>query len=399
MEKRGIKSLIVFGDSTNGNPDLCYLVGSSLPRGGIYLKRVDNDPVLVVSNIDLGNASQGRVKKLKTYTDYGYEKITAKYNREEARTRFYEKLIRDEGLRGPFVIGGKNELANSLLLVDSLRRRGVKIVGEKSPTIVEAARETKDDWEIERLHEMGRKTSKVVEKTLSFLREGKLRHGKIFHQGKPLTAGRVRRLIGRLLADLGIIAPEDTIFAPGKSSADPHNRGADDDLVLVGEPIVYDIFPQEPDGYFFDCTRTYSYGRPKPKVKDMYDSVLEAQNLALDQIQEGASCKEVMLNVCKSFEARGYPTVRQLATAKGGKKAATARNTGFIHSLGHGVGLTIGERPYLSISSDYPLTKGMAVTVEPGLYDPKWGGVRLEDIVIVGSPSQNLTSLPKDMEL
>src|SRR2546422_5449607 len=189
MEKRGIKSLIVFGDSTNGNPDLCYLAGSSLPRGGIYLKRIDNDPVLVVSNIDLGNASQGRIKKLKTYTDYGYEKINAKYDREEARMRFYEKLIREEGLRGPFVIGGKNELANSLLLVDSLRRRGVKIVGEKSPTIVEAARETKDDWEIERLREMGRKTARVVEKTLEFLRKGKPRQGKIIHQGKPLTAG------------------------------------------------------------------------------------------------------------------------------------------------------------------------------------------------------------------
>src|SRR5437867_1371214 len=243
------------------------------------------------------------------------------YDREEARTRFYEKLIRDEGLRGPFVIGGKNELANSLLLVDALRHRGFKIVGEKSPTIVEAARETKEGWEIERLREMGRKTARVVEKTLAFRRKGEARRGKIIHQGRPLTAGRVRRVIGRLLADSGIIAPEDTIFAPGKSSADPHNRGADDDPILAGQPIVYDIFPQEPDGYFFDCTRTYSYGQPKPKVKNMYDSVLEAQNLALDQIQEGASCRDVMLNVCKSFEARGYPTVRQLATSKGGKKA------------------------------------------------------------------------------
>ena len=399
MEKRGIKSLIVFGDSTNGNPDLCYLVGSSLPRGGIYLKRIDKDPVLVVSNIDLGNARQGGIKKLKTYTDYGYEKINAKYDREEARTRFYEKLIREEGLRGPFVIGGKNELANSLLLVDSLRHRGVKIVGEKSPTIVEAARETKDDWEIERLREMGRKTARVVEKTLEFLRKGKPRQGKIIHQGKPLTAGRVKRLIGRLLADSGIIAPEDTIFAPGKSSADPHNRGADEDPVIPGEPIVFDIFPQEPDGYFFDCTRTYSYGSPTPRIKDMYDSVLEAQNLALDIIHEGASCKDVMLSVCNAFEGRGYPTARQLATGKASKGAADARQRGFIHSLGHGVGLTIGERPYLSISSDYPLTKGMAVTVEPGLYDPRWGGVRLEDIVIVGSPSQNLTYLAKDMEL
>src|SRR5256712_3613569 len=214
MDRRGIKSLIVFGDSTNGNPDLCYLAGSSLPRGGIYVKRINEDPVLVVSNIDLGNASQGRIKKLKTYTDYGYEKINARYDREEARMRLYEKLIREEGLRGPLVIGGKNELANSMLLVDSLRRRGVKIVGEKSPTIIEAARETKDDWEIERLREMGRKTARVVEKTLEFLRQGKTRRGKIIHQGKPRTEGRVRRVIGRVVAHSGISWPGRRIFAP-----------------------------------------------------------------------------------------------------------------------------------------------------------------------------------------
>ncbi|HZD12991.1 MAG TPA: Xaa-Pro peptidase family protein [Candidatus Binatus sp.] len=397
MEKHGVNSLVVFGDSTNGNPDLCYLAGCSLPRGGIYLKRLGQEPVLVVSNIDLGNAGQGHVKKIRTYTDYSYEKLSSRYPREEARTRLYERMVRDEGLKGPFVIGGKNELANSLELIDSLRRRGLKIVGEKSPTIVEAARETKDQWEIDRLREMGRKTAWIVSKTTRFLRKGETRRGKIFLDKKPLTVGRVRRVIGRLLADAGVIAPEDTIFAPGKSSADPHNRGVDTDPILPDEPIVYDIFPQEPDGYFFDCTRTYTFGTPSRKVKDMYDCVLEAQNLALDSIKEEASCKEVMLQVCKSFEKRGYPTVRQLFS--GGKSARAARSRGFIHSLGHGVGLTIGERPYLSLTSDYPLTRGMAVTVEPGLYDPRHGGVRLEDIVIVGSPSQNLTSLEKDIEL
>src|SRR5207245_11656316 len=96
----------------------------------------------------------------------------------------------------------------------------------------------------------------------------------------------------------------------------------------------------------------------------MYDSVLEAQNLALDLIKEGSSCKDVMLSVCKTFEARGYPTVRQLGMRKTVKGAAEARHRGFIHSLGHGVGLTIGERPYRSISSDYPVTTGMPGHVE-----------------------------------
>src|SRR5437879_6260840 len=89
----------------------------------------------------------------------------------------------------------------------------------------------------------------------------------------------------------------------------------------------------------------------------------------------------MMANACKIFERKGYPTARQLI--KGSKEA---RTRGFMHGLGHGVGLTIGERPYLSLYGKDHLRKGSVVTIEPGLYEPKWGGVRIEDIVVVGSP-------------
>src|SRR5215831_8456732 len=157
MEKKDIRSLIVFGDSTNGNPDLCYVVGASLPRGGIYLKRRLHDPTLIVSNIDVGSAKKGRVKNIRTYSDYGFERISAKYDRDEARARFYAKIIKDTGLEGPIVIAGKNEASNTLNLIDALRKRRVKIVGEKTPTIIEIARETKDRRELERLRTMGKK--------------------------------------------------------------------------------------------------------------------------------------------------------------------------------------------------------------------------------------------------
>ncbi|MBO0888720.1 M24 family metallopeptidase, partial [Candidatus Bathyarchaeota archaeon] len=122
--------------------------------------------------------------------------------------------------------------------------------------------------------------------------------------------------------------------------------------------------------------------------------VLDAQTLALDTIREQVPGRDIMINVCKLFEKRGYLTVRSLL--KGNKEA---RSRGFIHGLGHGVGLTIGERPYLSLSGKEPLRKNSVVTVEPGLYDPKIGGVRIEDILVVGSPSENLTPIAKDIEL
>lgn len=394
MEKRNVNSLIVFGDASTGNPDLCYVAGGSLPRGGIYLKRLSNDPTLIVSNIDVGSARKGRVRNIRTYSDYGFERISSKYERDEARARFYSQIIRENGLAGPMIIAGRNDASNTLHLIDDLRRKGVKIVGEKSPTVLEVARETKDRKEIERLRNMGKKTGRVVDRTRKFLSNAKVHGAKVFYKSKPLRVDVVKHAIGAFLAEENIIAPEDTIFAAGRRSSDPHYNGEGNDIVRASEPIIFDIFPAEPDGYWHDCTRTYTFSSPPKKLKEMYDSVLEAQTSALDMIREEAPCKEIMINVCKIFEKAGYPTVRSLL--KGDKEA---RTRGFIHGLGHGVGLTIGERPYLSLFAKEPLKRNSVVTVEPGLYDPKFGGVRIEDIVVVGSPSENLTPLGKDMQL
>lgn len=394
MEKKNVRSVIVYGDATVGNPDLRYVAGASLPRGGIYLKRRSQDPTLIVSNIDVGSARQGRIRNIKTYTDYGFERISARYNRDEARAKFYEKLVRDNGLEGPMILAGRNDTANALLLIDRLRKRGMKIVGEQSPTILETARETKDRAEVEKLKEIGRKTIRVVEKTRHFLHGCRIRGSKVLHDSRPLTVGTVKKTINRLLSEENLIAPEDTIFAVGKKSSDPHYGGEGADIVHASEPVVFDIFPAEPDGYWHDCTRTHAFASPSKRFKEMFDSVLAAQNEALDMIREQVPGFEVMNKVCSLFEKRGYPTVRLLA-----KGNEDARVRGFIHGLGHGVGLTIGERPYLSLYSKEPLRKNSVVTVEPGLYDPKIGGVRIEDIVVVGNPTENLTRLSKDIEL
>ena len=394
MEKKNIESMIVFGDATTGNPDLTYVVGGSLPRGGIYLKRRSHEPTLIVSNIDVGSARKGRIRNIRTYSDYGFEKISRRFERDDARSRFYQKIIKDTGLGGPTLIAGRNDVSNTLFLIDALRKKNIKLTGEKSPTILERARETKDPFEIERLRDMGQKTARVVEKTRQFLKGSNIHGAKVFYKSKPLTVAAVKRVINRLLSEESIIAPEDTIFAVGRRSSDPHYNGENADVVRATEPIIFDIFPAEPDGYWHDCTRTYTFTPPSRKVKDMYDATLDAQLSALDMIREQVLGNEVMINVCKLYEKRGYPTVRSLL--KGDK---TARSKGFIHGLGHGVGLTIGERPYLGLFGREPLRKNSVVTVEPGLYDPKVGGVRIEDIVVVSSPTENLTPLSKDIEL
>src|SRR5260370_12344583 len=156
MERRNVDSIIVFGDSTVGNPDLRYVAGTSLPRGGIFLKRRSHDPTLIVSNIDVGSARQGIVRDIKTYSDYGYERLASKYDRDEARIRFYQKIMKDERLHGSTILAGRNEVSNTLHMIDALRRKGVKITGEKSPTIIEAPPETKDRWKVARLTVLGK---------------------------------------------------------------------------------------------------------------------------------------------------------------------------------------------------------------------------------------------------
>src|SRR6266571_1777135 len=110
MEKGNVDSIIVFGDSTVGNPDLRYVAGTSLPRGGIFLKRRSHDSTLIVSNIDVGSARQGKIRNIRTYSDYGYERIASKYDRDESRIRFDQKSIRDEFPRRPAVRGGRNDV-------------------------------------------------------------------------------------------------------------------------------------------------------------------------------------------------------------------------------------------------------------------------------------------------
>lgn len=395
MKKRGLGAVIVTGDSTFGNPELYYVIGAGIPKGGIYLKARSHDPVLVVSNIDVGSARKGRVDKIETYSEYGYEKILKQYGRNRAQTILFEKILRKHKAKGKIGFYGKVEVSGYISLIESLRKKGHRIVGEKRPTLLDALRETKDTIEVERIRKVGSKTERVVEKTLEILRNSAVEGNNVIYQGELLTVGKVKRHIRNFLAEENLVNIEDTIFAAGPGSSDPHCRGEELDPIRAGEPIVFDIFPQEPGGYCFDTTRTYVVGKPSQEVRSMYEAVLEAQLRALDNLRAGVNAKQVTEQVCDVFEKRGYKTQRDLA-----KGDETARTTGFIHSLGHGVGLTIGERPNLSVLIDEMLKEGHVTSVEPGLYRPGLGGLRIEDIVVIRkSGVENLSRLDKTLEL
>jgi len=390
--------LMAVGSSTGldaRSTDLFYLAGTHLPRGGVYLKARNREAILVVNNLDVGNARKGRVRHIRTYDSYGLLQLIKHHGREKAAVMLYDRVLRKERIRGKVGIFGQGDFSRMVALVDRLRRMGHSIQGQQAPTLLDEVRGTKDKAEVEKIRQTGEKAQEVVRQVLKMVAECTVRRGRLMFDGGELTVGRLKEEIRLACARRNLVELGETIFAVGPASADPHATGDSDDPVKPNRPIVFDFFPQHAGAYCFDITRTFVIGRASAEIKKMHQLVLDAQLLALDQLKAGDRADKTMNAVCDLFERKGYRTLRDAM-----RGIRSAQFSGFIHSLGHGVGLTIGEAPYLALAAQDTLKTGHVVTVEPGLYKPGLGGVRIEDVVVLQEGGvENLTSLPKDLEM
>jgi Xaa-Pro aminopeptidase len=273
----------------------------------------------------------------------------------------------------------------------------LSIQGQLGDSILMRAMATKDDVEVDRIRKMGKLTTRVVGNVADFLTSHKVERDSLIQgDGSQLTIGDVKRRINLWLAESGAENPEGTIFAIGRDAGVPHSSGNPNDPLRLGQTIVFDIFPCEAGGgYFYDFTRTWCLGYAPEPVQAVYSDVLDVYNQVKSQLKVDSACKEYQVLTCDLFEARGHPTV----------KSNPQTQEGYVHGLGHGVGLNIHEYPRFSLAvtgdSDR-LSPGSIVTVEPGLYYPERGlGVRLEDTIWV-RPDGNMEILaeyPLDLVL
>lgn len=396
MRKRELEAVIVYGDSTLGSPDLTYAVGGTVVRGGVFFKRVGEEPVLIVGGPDIATAQgYNRVKKVCTSTEFGFEKLVMEYGHGKAFPHFLAKILKENGVSGNVTLSGRNDISTGLDLASQLSQLGFKIVGENSPTLIEFLRETKSPDELEEMRRVARKTGKVVNSILNILRDLKRKRGHLEVGGKPATIGLVKKLISEKLLAEGLREPEGTIFAQGSSAIPVHNMGIPGQRLKEGKLIIFDIFPQAESSYWCDMTRSFVLGRADAKIKQIYEAVFAAQTETSDYLHAGVTCEEAMNKACDVIERHGYRTVRDIYSGK-----AEDVTSGLTHTLGHGVGLTIGERPHLTFGNNEPLKEMNAVTVEPGIYIPKYGGARIEDTVVITSRGvENLTRVEKSVEL
>lgn len=195
-------------------------------------------------------------------------------------------------------------------------------------------------------------------------RDGRLRLGR-----RPLTAAAVRREIDSIALSRGCVC-HGTIVACGAQAANPHEIGWG--TLRAHRPIVIDIFPRHIEsGYWGDLTRTVLRGEAAPEIVAMHAAVRDAQKLALSQIHAGVSTATIHRAAVELFRERGFFTGRR-----------NGRSEGFIHAIGHGIGLEIHENPSVG-PVNRKLRSGNVITVEPGLYYPGKTGIRIEDTVCV----------------
>lgn len=170
----------------------------------------------------------------------------------------------------------------------------------------------------------------------------------------------------------------DTIVASGGNGAMPH-ASVTNRRIKKGDLVTFD-FGAEANGYYSDITRTICVGRPSPRQREIHELVLRAQTTAIGQVRPGVSCKSV--------DDAARDIIRK---ARHGEH--------FGHGTGHGIGLMVHEGPSVSPLSKDRVERDMVFTVEPGVYIPGWGGVRIEDMVLVTeSGVKVLTTLPRELE-
>jgi Xaa-Pro aminopeptidase len=309
-------------------------------------------------------------------------------------------MFNELGVRGRVGLYGHTDLGAAFAALTLLQKRmpEIELVGEmRDESLFMKAMETKDEAEVARIRRAGQITTAVVGRVAALLTDSNVRKDEVLlkDDGSVLTIGDVKALINLWLAELGAENPEGTIFAIGRDAGVPHSTGTPTDPLRLGQTIVFDIYPCEAGGgYFYDFTRTWSLGYAKPEAQALYDQVRGAYDLVMDNLDLNAPFKDYQRMVCELYEKDGHPTPLH----------TPAPVEGYVHSLGHGVGLNIHERPWsgLSAGDDNLLKPGVIMTVEPGLYYPEKGmGVRIEDTYWVrpDGKMERLAEYPYDFVL
>lgn len=272
------------------------------------------------------------------------------------------------------------EVANnfSIALADFLRAEGVKL---KPVASLFPERMKKTPEEVAAIREALVRTQEAFKLIEQVLADSVIDGDLLKYKGEVLTSELMKLMVEREFVEQQLMNVEGMIISSGPHAAIPHHRG--DGPLRPHQTIICDIFPKHmASEYYADMTRTYVKGEPSEYVQGMYEAVKGAQEAAFTAIRAGVPGNEVHQQCVEYFEKAGY---------------VTGPESGFMHGTGHGLGLEVHEAPYFAKATPTPVEPGNVLSVEPGLYYPEHGGVRIEDLILVTEDGhENLTQYHKN---
>ena len=380
LESAGADGYLLDADGSTANQS--YLSGFSAPDPFLTLFTPDETAILT-SPLEYSRArEESRADTVRRWGDYDYRDKRDTHGQDRARELVLGEFLAEFGVESVLT-----DRRFPLYTADGIRREGHEVQADLEDAI-EGLRATKSAAEIDHVQAAQRANEAAMAAAADLMTAATVGPDDVLQlEGDPLTSERLKSEIERTLLDRGY-AMDQTIVASGPDGALPHERGSGP--IAVDEPVIVDIFPRSKEtGYHADMTRTFLRGEPDPEIRTFYDLTQEAKAAAIDAVEPGVTGEAVHDAVCDVYEDAGYPTLR----------SDESTETGFIHSTGHGVGLEVHEQPSIGPGGE-PLEPGNVITIEPGLYDPAVGGVRIEDLLVVTEDgARNLTDYPEQLVL
>jgi Xaa-Pro aminopeptidase len=381
MQAQDLDAILITGPALH-NPAMTYFTGRVHLTDADLVKKTGEDPVLFYNPMERDEAGKTGLPT-KSLADYRMQDLLkeAGNNQLKATVIRYRKMLADlEITSGRLGLFGRIDAGSAFAVFSGLMQQlpELEVVGQLGDSILLQALATKDTDEVESIRKMGEITTSVVGKVVDLLASQKARNDiLVMNDGTPWTVGDIKKHIKLWLTEAGAEDPEGIIFSTGRDAGVPHSTGDSDAVLQLGKSIVFDIFPCEAGGgYFYDFTRTWCLGYAPDEIQAVYEDVLSVYRQIVSELKVNTPCRQYQEKTCELFESRGHPTIR----------SNPATLEGYVHGLGHGVGLHVHELPRFGLyaTSLDVLSPGVVVTIEPGLYYPERGfGVRVEDTLWV----------------
>jgi Xaa-Pro aminopeptidase len=368
----------VFVAASETDSNLYYATRFIAPDPFIYLE-VKGERLMIMSDLEVDRARhQATVDRVLSYSEVE-RRAKALGVKDPGSIDVVHLVLQDAGVKEILVPS-----TFPFIHANRLQELGYTLRTKREPFY--ERRVVKSDEEVRHIEAAQRATETAVASAHDSLRRADIRDNYLWLDGERLTSERVKKLISVALMECDCVA-QHTIVAGGEQACDPHDEGSGP--LPAHRSIIFDVFPRSAGSrYFADMSRTVVRGKPSPELTRLYHAVKDAQEEAITKIRDGADGAVIHQGICDRFEKAGYKT-----------GLVNGRMQGYFHGTGHGVGLDIHESPRISRTGSL-LQEGHVVTVEPGLYYPGLGAVRIEDMVLVTKDGcRNLTNFPKVFEL